>query len=81
VTTESQAEINPEANAVLMQLNLSISRQDDCRLGYTVTHGHAATRYVGQRVYTTVFGIDERAGSVLTAQSYHHGRRGACAWL
>jgi len=33
VTTSSQAEINPETNAVLMQLNLSISRQDDCRLG------------------------------------------------
>jgi hypothetical protein len=42
VTTSSQAEINPETNAVLMQLNLSISRQDDCRLGYTVTPGHAA---------------------------------------
>src|ERR1035437_3876998 len=26
----------PGANAVLMQLSLSISRQDDCRLGHTV---------------------------------------------
>jgi len=32
----SQAEINPDTNAVLMQLSLGISGQDDCRLGHTV---------------------------------------------
>ena len=36
MTTSSQAEINPETHAVLMQLSLNISRQDDCRLGHTV---------------------------------------------
>ena len=29
MTTSSQAEINPETSAVLVHLNLSISRQDD----------------------------------------------------
>jgi hypothetical protein len=33
VTTESQAEINPETNAVLMQLNLSISGKTTVALG------------------------------------------------
>jgi hypothetical protein len=46
MTTESRAETNPETNAVLMQLNLSISRQDNCRLGYTVKHGHAAVSWL-----------------------------------
>jgi hypothetical protein len=36
-------EVRRDTNAVLMQLNLSISRHDDFRrLGYTVTHDHAA---------------------------------------
>ena len=51
MTTSSQAEINPETNAVLMQLSLSISRQDDCRLGHTVVRSCRISRgrHVGPR--------------------------------
>jgi hypothetical protein len=43
VTTVSQAEINPETNAELMQLNLRISRHDaSAAFGYTVTRDHGA---------------------------------------